>query len=157
MRGMPNPRWDQEHDAAENAARELPRLARAYFAYVRRELAKDPDPPRLHRLRLATKRLRYTVELFRPLYSRGLEARLAALRKVQQRLGHVNDAVASWTLLDGKLPKRSRHRTHMEKYLHARAAKEAKAFRKEWKEEFEAPGREEWWVSFLASPVRSRT
>ena len=99
MRGMRQITWDEKRTAGENARRELPALVSLYFSRVREELANRPTPARLHRLRLATKRLRYTLELFRPCYGPGLEARLAELRKVQQRLGELNDCVAAWDLL----------------------------------------------------------
>jgi CHAD domain-containing protein len=57
--------WDERVDAAANARRELPRLAADYFARARKLLAEDPPPAKLHALRLDTKRLRYTLELFR--------------------------------------------------------------------------------------------
>ena len=141
--------WRERRSAGENARRELPALVSSYFSYVREELAKDPPPPRLHRLRLATKRLRYTLELFRDCYGRGLEQRLEALRTVQQRLGDVNDCVAARALLARKM-RRSLERARMNKFLDARVQKEAKNFRREWNELFEAPGRERWWTGYLS-------
>jgi CHAD domain-containing protein len=141
--------WDQRRSVAENARRELPRVVSSYFSYVREELAKDPAPAALHRLRLATKRLRYTIELFRPCYGPGLETRLEVLRKVQQRLGELNDCVAAWSLLS-KGVSRSPQRARAGKFLDQQAQRQANDFRKEWRKLFEAPGREEWWTSYLA-------
>ena len=149
MRGMRQITWDEERSAAENARRELPALVLSYFSYVRQELANDPAPARLHLLRLATKRLRYTLELFRPCYGPGLEDRLAELRKVQQRLGELNDCVATWNLLS-KAMRRSRERTRVGRFLRGRAEQLAGDFRDEWKRLFEAPGREVWWTGYLA-------
>jgi CHAD domain-containing protein len=145
--------WSKRLGVPENARRELPAIVSSYFAYVRRELAKDPQPPALHPLRLATKQVRYTLEIFRPFYGWGLEKRLGALRKVQQQLGDVNDCVASWQLLSRKL-RRSPERAHMEKFLHQRAQKQAADFRKLWHKLFEAPGREDWWTRYLSRPAR---
>jgi len=85
--------------AGANARSELPKRAADYFAEVRKTLAENPTLAELHRVRLATKRLRYTLELFRPCYGPGLETRLAALRAIQQLLGEVNDSVSAAKLL----------------------------------------------------------
>jgi len=153
MRGMRHIEWDERRSAAENARRELPATVSSYFSYVREELAKDPAPARLHRLRLATKRLRYTLELFQPCYGPGLEARLAVLRKVQQRLGDLNDCVAAWGLLS-KTMSHSPQRARAGKFLRERAEKQAKDFREEWRHLFQAPGQEEWWTGYLARSAR---
>ena len=105
--------------------------------------------PELHRLRLASKRLRYTLELFRPCYPAGLEERLDALKKLQDWLGEVNDAVASGKLLRGALKRQPKVR----KFLEERAAEKAAEFARHWKETFDAPGQEAWWTDFLARPV----
>src|SRR5450755_3227936 len=91
--------WNPQASVAANARRELPPLVNAYFSTVREHLAKHSAPRKLHRLRLASKRLRYTLELFRPYYPEGLEDRLDALKTLQDSLGEVNDAVASARLL----------------------------------------------------------
>jgi len=154
VKGMRHGEWSKRRSAAENARRELPAIISSYYCYVRKELAKDPPPPRLHRLRLATKRVRYTLELFRPCYGPGLEERLEVLRKVQKQLGDTNDCVAAWDLLSKKMG-RSIQRSRMEKFLHERAQKQAKDFLDQWQELFEAPGREEWWTVYLARFARS--
>lgn len=141
--------WHESRSARDNARRELPALVSSYFTYVRQVLAKDPPARDLHKLRLATKRLRYTLELFRPVYGPGMEERLATVRKVQQRLGDVNDSVAAWDLLGKKL-QRSPGRVRVRTFLHDRAEKQARQFRLEWKRLFDTPGREEWWTQYLA-------
>ena len=146
--------WDERSGAAANARRELPTLVTAYFAHVRGLLAKDPPPPKLHRLRLATKHLRYTIELFRPCYGPGLETRLDELRDVQQLLGEVNDRVAAGRLL-AKATKSSPPRGRVKKFLDAQAAETAQEFRKHWTEVFDAPGREGWWTRYLYREART--
>ncbi len=52
------------------------------------------DPARVaehHAMRIATKRLRYTLETFAPLYDDGLKAELKALRRLQEALGSLHD------------------------------------------------------------------
>jgi CHAD domain-containing protein len=139
-------KWDEKAGLLPNARRELPRLIAAYFSQVREVLAKDGSPRKLHKLRLASKRLRYTLELFRPCYPVGLEERLDTLRKLQDSLGEVNDAVASARLLRDALKRQPKVR----KFLDDRAAEQAAEFARYWKETFDAPGREAWWTDFLA-------
>ena len=152
MSGMKQPEWSKRRGVRENARRELTALAASYIAYVRGELAKDPPPPQLHALRLATKRLRYTLELFRACYDKGLEERLDVLRKGQQQLGDTNDCVASWELLSHVM-RPSVLRSRMERFLRRRARKQAAEFRALWQELFEAPGRDEWFTGFLKLPL----
>jgi CHAD domain-containing protein len=59
-------------------------------------------PTKRHRLRLANKRLRYSIEFFAGLLSNGsssLHASLKQLRKAQQSLGELNDAVNGQALM----------------------------------------------------------
>ena len=140
--------WDERIDAPANARRELPRLAADYFARARKLLAQHPPPAKLHGLRLDTKRLRYTLELFRPCYGPGLEARLQGLRRVQQLLGEVNDSVAAAALL----PIGARGR----RFLENRAETKAQEFRQHWAETMDAPGQQERWTAYLSRNARRR-
>ena len=144
-------KWDQRAGAAANARRELPRMVSAYFSEVRESLARDAPLRKLHRLRLASKRLRYTLELFRPCYPAGLEERLDALKKLQDGLGEVNDAVASGRLLRRAL----RRQPKVRKFLEDRAGEKAAQVVRYWKETFDAEGQEAWWTDFLAHHTRT--
>lgn len=140
--------WNARASVSLNARRKLPALVRAYFAQVRELLAANPAPAELHVIRLATKRIRYTLELFRPCYGSGFEQRLAAMQRLQQTLGEVNDCAAAARLIES-LPA-SPARTRVESFLHRRAAAKAAALRREWRERFDAPGQERWWLDYLA-------
>jgi len=142
--------WNPRFGPAANARRQLPPLVRAYFAQVRASLAADPPPAQLHAIRLATKRLRYTLELFRPCYGPGLKTRLAALQSLQQILGEVNDCVAAEHLLTDLVPA-SATRNRVARFLRDSAAAKALALRQGWRESFDAPGREQWWLRYLAN------
>jgi CHAD domain-containing protein len=136
-------KWDERRDVAGGARRVLPRLVAGYFAEVREFLAKDREPMELHRMRLAAKRLRNTLELFLPCYGIGLKQRLETLKKLQDSLGDVNDAVATRALLDDSANRK------VQAFLEARAEEKAAEFRKHWAESFDAPEREAWWVGYL--------
>ena len=98
----------------------------------------------MHQFRLATKEFRYTLELFRPLYTDELEARLDSVRKIQQFLGDINDAV---TMRDG-LGDLKGVDSHVEK-LGKKADSKRKALHKYWKGQFDAPGELEAWRIYL--------
>ena len=145
--------WDESAGAALNARRHLPGLVSDYFANGRDLLARQPKPAQLHALRLATKRLRYTLELFRPCYGPGFRTRLAALRRLQQRLGAVNDCATALAEL-AKVAAKSPHRVRLERFLKQRGQTEAAEFRREWKQVFDAPGQERWWTAYLTRHAR---
>lgn len=149
-------KWDERAGAAVNARRQLPRLLSGYFARVRGLLEAEPSPPKLHRLRLTTKRLRYTLELFRPCYGgAGLETRLAALRRIQQLLGEVNDTATAGRLLAKSMSGESPQRARIRRFLEERAERKTQEFRKDWAEVFDAPGQERWWTGYLARNART--
>jgi CHAD domain-containing protein len=147
--------WNPRLTAVWNASRKLPPVMRAYFGQGRELLATNPAPAELHALRLATKRVRYTLELFRPCYGRGLNIRLAALQRLQQVLGEVNDCAAAERLIESLVPA-SPARRRVQTFLRRRASAKAVALRREWHAAFDAPGREYWWLHYLASGTRQR-
>ena len=155
MSRLHQPAWDERAGAAANARREFPQLAASYFAQVRALLADDPSPDKLHRVRLLTKRLRYTLELFRPCYGPGLETRLAALHRIQQSLGEVSDSAAAGRLLSRSMSTASPQRARLLRFLQERAAAKAREFRQDWAEVFDAPGQERWWTTYLARHART--
>jgi CHAD domain-containing protein len=141
--------WDESESAAVNARRRLPRMMSEYFAEVREALAGKHSPAALHPIRLASKKVRYTLELFRECYgAAGFDARLRALKDVQTSLGEVNDAVATWRLLASLMP-HSPRRQALREFLKRRAAEKAEEFRAHWTEKFDAAGQERWWTDFL--------
>ncbi len=62
---------------------------------------KGADPARRHRVRIAAKRTRYAAEFFASLYrARRMRPYLAALARLQDQLGWLNDAAVAQRLLD---------------------------------------------------------
>ena len=59
------------------------------------EVIREDGPVGLHELRIACKRLRYTLELFEEQLGTGTKAVLAPLMKVQDHLGRLHDDVVS--------------------------------------------------------------
>ena len=136
--------WDAHATAEANAAAQLPVLIAAYFSEGRALVDEAADPEKLHRLRLISKRLRYTLELFVPCYGPELATGLESLKRLQDVLGELNDAAATWRLLE---PMRGAAR--MKSILDRQAAAKVAEFRKEWREGFDAPGKEQWWLEML--------
>jgi CHAD domain-containing protein len=146
--------WDEPSPAADNARKHLPPLVADYFDRGRELLSRQTKPAEMHALRLATKRLRYTLELFRPCYGPGLGIRIKALREMQQSLGEINDTVAAERTLDAVLNGKSPQRTQIESFLRRQGELKAARFRKQWREVFDAPGQERWWTGYLARRSR---
>ena len=145
--------WDDTVSAAVNARRHLPSLVSAYFAQGRELLAREPGPAQLHTLRLATKRLRYTLDLFRSCYGPAFRARMEALRRLQQLLGELHDCTAASACLIKVARRKSPQRARIESFLRRRAQTKSEEFRREWREVFDAPGQERWWTQYLSRRV----
>lgn len=141
--------WNAAAGAAENAARELPKAALAYFRDGRTLFRKDASPRTLHRFRLQTKRLRYTLELFRPCYGPGLDHRLALLREVQTHLGDINDCVATAALFGKTQP---RFRAFLKHRMSAKVAE----LHRFWQQTVDAPGQEHRWTNYLSRFARKQ-
>ena len=127
--------------AAENARMVLPKMARKYFEAGRKVIGGERPPEELHAFRLETKRFRYTLELFRPLYDAELDLYLKALRGLQGALGDVSDyqAIERVLVSDRELKKQIEH-----------ALKgKLKDLRQSWKA-FDSEGQLKRWRSYLA-------
>jgi CHAD domain-containing protein len=142
--------WAANAEAAENARTRLPKLLTAYFAEGRKLVEDNPAPADLHALRLATKKVRYTLELFRSCYGAGLNARISVLKSLQQMLGDINDTVAAERTIEAALGSRTPEVEKVASFLRGRGEAKANAFKRHWKESFDAPGQERWWTNYLA-------
>ena len=146
------PDWNGADSQASNARRVLPRLVSEFFAMGRQVCASEPSPSALHRLRLAGKRLRYCLELFRECYGPGLRKRLKRLRRIQRRLGAVSDCDATEQLLQSHHLADGVDGKQLLAYLRASRNENREAFLQYWRTGFNAPGEEHAWVEFLRSP-----
>ena len=144
--------WDGTSSASRNARAVLPALARSYFEKGRQLTEKPPSAGALHRFRLDTKALRYTLELFRACYGVGLDRRLAVLRKVQAYLGAINDYATTIEMVSARLPKGDAERIRIEALLAARARRKSLEFRRYAQRLFHDAGEERRWRGYLARP-----
>jgi CHAD domain-containing protein len=147
MRKKTRVRWRKELSPAANARAVLPDLAKEYFELSHKagEEATEAD---LHAFRLATKRFRYTLEMFLPLYGAGLETRIQRIRRVQQALGEIQDCESMRGL--PATGKNKRLAAWLERRLTAKRAE----FRKIWEVEFGKPDAAKPWIVFLGRYAR---
>ncbi len=71
-------------------------------------LASPGDHQQHHAMRIAAKRLRYTMELFKPVYEGGLDRVIEAIKQVQSLLGDAHDCDVWVVQLDNMLQKQSK-------------------------------------------------
>lgn len=143
--------WKPGEEARADASRVLPELVLGYFA-AGRKLNDQSNARAIHRFRLRTKRLRYTLDLFVDLYGPGLKRRSASLRPIQNALGESNDCAVLLKESGDKLSREVRE------WLAARSDEKRKEFLSYWAEKFDAPGEDKKWERYLRrSAARTKT
>jgi CHAD domain-containing protein len=125
---------------AQNAREVLPKMARKYFQAGRDAVSEKRPPEELHGFRLQTKRFRYTLELFRPVYGPQLDRYLNALRSLQSALGKVSDHQAIERVVNGDRVLQSQIRDELKKKV--------KDLRHEWRA-FDSEGTLKRWRTYL--------
>ncbi|MBI3281809.1 MAG: CHAD domain-containing protein [Acidobacteria bacterium] len=144
-------KWDDKLTLDRNLRVILPEVAREWHDTGQKAIAPGTTWDDMHDFRLHTKRMRYTLELFRPAYGPGLDKHLKSLRKLQQLLGRMNDTITTHALLaerpefDALLPR-----------LDRRAARQRVEVRAYWRRNFadEAPASR--WIDYLARGIKRR-
>ncbi len=141
--------------AAEEARAALPAVCGEFFSAGRKTMAKALTPEKLHALRLAAKRFRYTLELWEPFYGPAYGVKLESVRQIQSILGKRQDCAVMELRL---APLRAIDMELDEAYqkVEARAAKLEREFHDYWHAKFDAAGEQERWMRYLARrlPVR---
>ncbi|HTW64678.1 MAG TPA: CHAD domain-containing protein [Bryobacteraceae bacterium] len=134
---------------AEAAQALLPKMARKYFKAGRDAVSGKKPPDELHQFRLRTKRFRYTLEFFRPVYGARLDRYLNSLRSMQAALGKVSDYQAIQRVL-------GRDRL-LENQIHQALKRRVKDLRGEWRT-LDSDGALKNWRMFLAGEqMQART
>jgi len=134
-------KWRLPLSASANARTVLPALAEKYFDAGRKAADRKRSPRSLHRFRLETKRFRYSLELFRPLYGPSLDRHIKALHGIQDALGKVSDCQTVLEMLKGDAV--------MERQLERGLKKASKEFRSAWAK-FDSDGQLKEWKSYLS-------
>lgn len=73
------------------AVRMMPRLAARHFKHGKEAAGHKTTHRELHRFRIATKKFRYTLDLFAPLYGHSVDDLVQELKGIQTLLGDIND------------------------------------------------------------------
>jgi CHAD domain-containing protein len=80
--------------AVEETARSvLPRMAKDFLERGNAASEAKASLEKLHAFRIASKKFRYTLELFAPLYGSALKSWLESIQRIQTLLGDINDCV----------------------------------------------------------------
>lgn len=137
-------------DPAAMAQKILPPLASKFFDTG--QSAADPaaKPKAMHRFRIRTKKFRYTLELFVPLYGPALDTQFRVLRTVQKHLGAINDCVATKDLLDEYKKHDGTAVKLATKRLAQRAASKTTSFQRYWHRTV-GPEQKSVWIEILKS------
>lgn len=150
-----HPDWDAAASCLANARRVLPRMVSELVALGRSICAGEPAPQELHRLRLAGKRLRYSLELFRGLYGPELDGLLDTLKSVQTILGDISDCDATDTLARFEGLADSADGTDLLRSLEVRRGLKVSEFTLTWRAFAEPPEQEQSWVKALDGPAQT--
>lgn len=143
------PEWSAKESCAENARRVLPGLLAEYLALGSSLCGGEPSPGDLHDFRLAGKRLRYSLELFRDHYDPSLAEFLANLRTVQRQLGAISDCMATVALIEEEGLSNGEGSRQLIAFLETRQRAHVADFLGYWKSLFDAQGTAAAWESYL--------
>ena len=141
--------WKPADPVASNAGRVLPLLVRDYFE-TGRKLDRNSPGKMMHRFRLKTKHLRYTLEAFVPFYGPGLKSKVSALRNIQTLLGDLNDC----EVLLAETGDRLSHQVRA--FISRRAGEKRREFLRYWQEEFDAENQHKKWELYLTRFARAK-
>jgi CHAD domain-containing protein len=141
-------KWDESRTVARNARLQLTKASRYYFKAGRAAVRAAATPVELHAFRLQTKRFRYTLELFRPIYGPTLDGMIRSLRRIQQLLGDVNDCQATRKLVEANGNPRSLPARRLLRLLDRREAQRTAELGRLWLE-FDREGACARWIKYL--------
>lgn len=142
--------WAVKKSAAQNAARALPALVEEVFRAGRKVARPDAPKKPLHQFRLAVKRFRYTLELFRPCYGPALKRRLDELKAMQDFLGEINDCEMTLAMLESNAELTGlEEAAAMRDFVAARMQAKRDAFVTHWHETFDRPREEVAWAGYF--------
>jgi CHAD domain-containing protein len=115
----------------QTAHRILPRMAADFVDRGNAASESKVSPEKLHAFRLASKKFRYTLELFAPLYDAALNGWLESIKAIQTVLGDINDCATVAQMLAGYKGSGA-----TETWLKKRQRRKTEQFSKQWQEEF---------------------
>jgi CHAD domain-containing protein len=126
--------------AEELASKLLPDLAEKFFE--RGSRAADGGADEIHRFRAVTKKFRYTLELFLPLYGSALDSWLDRVRNIQALAGRIDDTSALRRRLADEDAKTAAA-------FDRQQGRQLAEFRREWTRNFAADGEASRRIEYL--------
>ena len=125
------PKVEPAEAVGHNFRRVVPTMLERYYRRGRRLLKRNASDAVLHRFRIRTKRVRYTLELYAGFFPS--EDALERFRKTQDVLGKLQDCQKLCIFLEGQV--RGKWAEAWEEALRA-ARKQRKSLRKEFSQEW---------------------
>jgi CHAD domain-containing protein len=119
----------------QTARRILPRMAVDFVDRGNAACEAKTSAEKLHAFRIASKKFRYTLELFAPLYGAELASWRDSIKEIQTVLGDINDCVTVAQMLAEYKGTRA-----VEDWLKKRQRRKVEQFSRRWAEEFGEAG-----------------
>ncbi|MCU1273246.1 MAG: inorganic triphosphatase [Bryobacterales bacterium] len=135
---------------ARTAQRMLPRMAQQFFERGNEAAKTKASPRELHQFRIASKKFRYTLELFTSVYGPPLNSSLEKIRNAQRLLGDINDCETVHDMLS-----QYKAADTLTSWLKKRQRRKMEQFQRYWTETFSADGELRKWSALLSRPAGS--
>jgi CHAD domain-containing protein len=132
----------------ETAAGELSQVAGKFIRSGNRAAGAKASEDQVHRFRISAKKLRYTLELFGPVYGAGADRELERLARIQSLLGGANDC----RVVRAMVSQIGEHRG-FEAMLEKKQRRKLARFRRLWVEEFHQTTAARQWLAALPAPA----
>jgi CHAD domain-containing protein len=137
--------------AASEVARDvLPDMLKDHLRRGHLAARKDTPEKKLHRFRIATKEVRYTLDLFTPLYGDGVGDLGEKLKKLQTHLGSIHDCIIARDLVkDAQSPAGKKE---IVREIQKRRDKKTERFLRDYRRNFEDQEALRQWTKALRHP-----
>ena len=136
-------------DVTAMAGEILPKMARDFLQVGAHAAATKASAESLHQFRIASKKFRYSLELFEPLYGAPVKRMIEEIKHAQNILGDFNDCVSAIEIVqphkDGQAVAR---------WLKKRQSRKMDEFRRWWPEKLGNPETARLWVRQLRHPIQ---
>ena len=137
----------RERTLRVTAGETLPAIAKRFFKRGERAAEHDATAADLHRLRIAGKKFRYSIELFAELYGPRAGRWLEQIAAVQTLLGRVNDFHTVRLMIAGTHGNRA-----IDAALKKKQQRRTREFARIWAQRFAGRGTAQRWIRALEVP-----
>jgi len=131
----------------DTARRMLPRRAQAFLRLGNNAAQAKSSPEELHQFRIASKKFRYSLELFAPLYGSRLKRWIEGIKHAQNLLSDINDCVTAAEIVSAHKGSRA-----ILAWLKKRERRKMEEFRRWWPEAFASREVHRSWMRDLSHP-----